>query len=66
MLALDPDIAWQPAQPFRGEATPHYQTYKRCDHTNDHNELAQVAHNLRSENEHKAHIGCNETPLHPG
>jgi hypothetical protein len=54
MFAFDPDVAGQPAQPFWRETAPHYQAYERRNHANDHNQFAQFAHYVTSENKSAA------------
>ena len=44
MLALDPDIAGQPSQPFRRETAPQSQAYECCDYADDHDEFSELAH----------------------
>ena len=48
MFALDSNVAWQSAQPFWRETTPHNQSYQRGDHTDDYDELSEFAHFSKS------------------
>ena len=48
MLALDPDVAGQSSQPFWRKTSPHHQSHQRRDHTEDHDESAQLPHHSKS------------------
>jgi hypothetical protein len=48
MLALDPNVAGQSAQPFRRDTTPHQQPNECGNHTDDHDEFSQLAHHAKS------------------
>jgi len=48
MFALDSNIARQSAQPFWRETAPHNQSYQRGDHTDDYDELSELAHFSKS------------------
>ena len=48
MLALDANVARQSAQPFWCKTSPHQQAHDRGDHTDDHDEFANLAHRSKS------------------
>ena len=55
MLALNPDVAGQSAQPFRSETAPHHETHEHGDQAYHSYEFSKFAHDSKScANEAKA------------